>query len=213
VNNITGGNMFQIISIIIAVIILLWIFMKVKIVITMENELYIDAYIFKFIHVKRYRLNEDELKETKKTSKEVAKNEVENYMKNIEFTDAKLFLKNVKEFLGKVRYDKIEFNLNVNVHDFILNSYILTIINTVIAMLISKNIERINTKNLNYVVTSHEKDTKLYLKCIMYGRIADIIFIIIKVLHYAFKLKKRGNEEDGKGTSNRKFNGDSNVVT
>lgn len=204
--------MFQIILVIVALIILFIFFGKLKIEVTMENELYIDAYIFEYIRVKRFRFNEDELKEIESKSQKVAKDEVKNYIKNIEFTDAKIFIKNIREFLSKVKFEKIDFKLNINVNDYILNAYITTFLNTIVAMFISKNIEKINTQKLYYIITSNEKEIKLNLKCIMYGRIANIMFVIIKIIYYAFRLKKRGNEEDGKGTSNRKFNGNSNVV-
>lgn len=212
VNNIIGGNMFQIILVIIAAMVLFFFFGKIKIVLTMGDEVCIDGYIFEYIRVKRYRFNEDEIEQIKSKSQIVAKDEVENYFKNIEFTDAKIFIKNIKELMAKVRFKKIDFKLNVNLNDYILNAYITTFINTIVSMLISKNIKRINTEDLYYVITSNEKKIKLNLKCIMYGKIANIMFVIIKIIYYAFKLKKRGNEKDGKGTSNRKFNGNSNVV-
>lgn len=212
VNNIIGGNMFQIILLIIAIIVLFFFFGKIKIVLTMGDEVCIDGYILECIKVKRYRFNEKEIRQIKSRSPLIAKDEVKNYLKNIEFTDAKIFFKNIKELLAKVQFKKIDFKLNVNVNDYILNAYITTFINTIVAMIISKNIERINTEDLYYVITSDEKKIKLNLKCIMYGKIANIMFVIIKIIYYALRLKKRGNEKYGKGTSNRKFNGNSNVV-
>ncbi len=208
--------MFQIIVWVIAGIVLLaalflFIF-NIKIEVTVEEELYIDAYIFNYIRIKRFRFNEDELKQIETKSQIVAREEIENYLKDIEFTDAKMFIMYIMQLLNKVRFEKIDFKLNVNVNDYILNSYIVVIVNTIISMLISKNIERINTDNLFYVVTSSEKKVKLNLKCIMYGKIANIMFVLIKIVRYAFKLKKRGNEKHGKGTSYRKSNGNSNDI-
>ncbi|MDF2865870.1 MAG: hypothetical protein K0R72_688 [Clostridia bacterium] len=204
--------MFQIIIGIIVFFILFLFVFKIKIEVTMEEELYIDAYIFKYIRIKRFRFNEDELKQIETKSQILAKDEVENYLKDVKFSDAKMFIMYIKQLLNKVRFEKIDFRLNINVNDYILNSYIVVIVNTVISMLISKNIEKINTDNLFYVVTSNEKKVKLNLKCIMYGKIADIMFVLIKIVRYAFKLKKRGNEKHGKGTSYRKSNGNSNDV-
>jgi len=205
--------MFQIFFLIVVLFIFSLFFIKVKIEITMEEELYIDVSILKYIKLKRFRFNEKELKEIETNSQKVAKEEVKNYLKNIEFTDAKLFIKSIRELLSKVEIERLEFKFNINVNDYILNSYIITFLNTVVAMLISKNIEKINTENLSYVITSYEKEIKLKLKCIMYGRLTNIIFVLRKLVYYAFKLKKRGNEKNGKGTSNRKSNGDSNDVT
>jgi len=210
VNNITGGNMFQIIFL--TVVIYAMFFMKLKIEITMKEKAYIDFSILKYIRIIRLKLNEDEIKEIGEKAVKVADNEIVYYLKGIKFTDVKLFLNNFKELLSKVKFEKLDFSFNINAEDYILNSYIVTFLNTVVAMIISKNIERINTENLSYVITSYEKKMKLNLKCIMYGKIADIMFVLIKVGYYAFKLKKRGNDKHGKRTSNRKSNGNSNDV-
>jgi hypothetical protein len=212
VNNITGGNMFQIIILVILLSAYVIFFTKIRILVTMEDKLYLDVIILKYIKIKRFKFNEDEIKEIEEKAEKVADDEVENYFKNIEFTDVKLFLKNIRELLGKVKYEKIDFKFNINVEDYILNSYIVTLLNTVVAMIISANIDRINTKNLNYVITSYDKKIKLNLKCIMSDKIANIMFVLIKVVYYAFKLKKRGNGKHGKRTSNRKSNGNSNDV-
>ena len=211
-NNITGGNMFQIIFLIVVLFISSLFVFNIKIVVTIEEKVYIDAYILKYIKIKRFKFNEDELKEIQSKAKKVADDEVENYLKGIEYTDVKLFLKNIKEFFAKVKFEKLEFKFNINVDDYILNSYIVTFLNTIVAMLISKNIKKINTKSLGYIITSNEKEIKLDLKCIMYDKFANIIFVLIKIVYYAFKLKKGGNEKNGKRTSNRKSNGNSNDV-
>lgn len=204
--------MFQIIFLIVVLFVFSLLFIKLKIEVTMEEELYIDLSVLKYIKLKRFRFNEDELKEIESKSQKVAKDEVENYLKNIEFTDAKLFIKSIKELLSKVEIEKLDFSFNINVDDYILNAYIVTFVNSVVAIMISKNIKKINTENLSYIITSNEKKIKLNLKCIMYGKLANIIFVLRKILYYAFKLKKRGNDKHGKGTSNRKSNGNSNDV-
>lgn len=204
--------MFQIFVVILLIIIAAPFILKIKIVVIMEEELYIEAYILN-IKVRRYRFNEKQLKKMQQTGENVAKEEVSNYIKQIEFTDAKLFFKNIREILAKVQFQQIDFRLNINVDDYILNAYIVTFLNTVISMLISKNIKKINNDNLNYEITSNETKTKLYLKCIMYDRMTNIIIVLIRAIKYAKELKKRGNDENGKGTSNRKFNGNSNVIT
>jgi len=204
--------MFQIIFLIVILFVFSLFFIKVKIEVTMEEELCIDVSILKYLKLKRITFNEDEIKEIKTTSQKVAKEEFKNYLKNIEFTDAKLFIKSLKELLNKVRIEKLDFSFNINIDDYILNSYIVTFVNSVVAIMISKNIEKINTEKLSYVITSNEKKIKLNLKCIMYGKLANIIFVSGRIIYYAFKLKKRGNDKHGKGTSNRKSNGNSNDV-
>ena len=204
--------MFQIFLIIIIFFICSLFVFNIKIVVTMEDKVYIDAYILKYIRIKRFKLNKDELKEVQEKAVKVSDDVVESYLKDIEYTDVRIFLRNISLFLAKVKFEKIDFKFNINVDDYILNSYIVTFLNTVVAMLISKNITRINTKNLGYIITSNEKEIKLNLKCIMYDKIANIIVVLIKIVYYAFKLKKRGNEKDGKRTSNRKSNGNSDDV-
>lgn len=214
VNNIIGGNMFQFFILPIMLAILLFAFSKIKIVITLEDCLVIDIYIFKYIKLRQYKLNKDEFDQAKNRTDNLAKAEMESYLKNFKKTDTRILLGCTMELLQRMYYDRINFNLNINLSDYILNSYIMAFLNASVAMLISKNIDKINTKNLDYVITSNENKTKLKLKCIMMGRTTNIIFVLIKVIKFAFEVKKRGNEKDGKGkrTSNRKFNGNSNVV-
>jgi len=110
--------MFQIFFLIVVLFIFSLFFIKVKIEITMEEELYIDVSILKYIKLKRFRFNEKELKEIETNSQKVAKEEVKNYLKNIEFTDAKLFIKSIRELLSKVEIERLEFKFNINVNDF-----------------------------------------------------------------------------------------------
>lgn len=214
VNNTNGDNMYQAIIILLVLIIYILFFAKFKIEILVGKEAYINLYILKFIKIKKYRLNEDEIKEVKKKAEIVTKQEVKNYMKDIRITNLRLFLSYIKKYISLAKIDKLEFNLNVKIEDCILKVYAITIINTVIASLISKNIKNINTKNLKYNITSNEKNTKLNMECIIYSKITNSIIILIKIIYYTFKLKKRGNEAYGKGerTSNRKFNGNSNDI-
>lgn len=159
-------------------------------------------------------MNKDEFDQAKNKTDDLAKSEAKDYLKNFKKTDTRILIGCGIELLQRMYYDKINFNLNVNVKDYILNSYIVASLNAVVATLISKNIEKINTDNLNYTITSNENKTNLKLKCIMLGRTTNIIFVLIKVIKFAFEVKKRGNDKNGKGkrTSNRKFNGNSNVV-
>lgn len=204
--------MFQIIFLILVLFIFFLLYVKAKIEVTIGDKIFIDIVLLKLIKLKRFEFNEDELKKMGEVSKNVVKEEVENYLKNIKYTDAKFLLKSFKQLFALLEFEKIDFDLNINVDDYILNAYIITLANTVIAMLISANIKKINTENLNYVITSNEKEIKLNLKCIMYGKVANIILVIRKLVYYAYKLKKRGNDKNGKGTSDRKSNGNSNDI-
>lgn len=214
VNNIIGGNMFQFFILPILLAILLFAISKIKIVITLQEELVIDIYIFKYIKLRQYKMNKDEFDQAKNKTDDLAKSEAKDYLKNFKKTDTRILIGYGIELLQRMYYDKINFHLNINVKDYILNSYIIASLNAVVATLISKNIEKINTDNLNYSITSNENKTNLELKCIMLGRTTNIIFVLIKVIKFAFEVKKRGNGKNGKGkrTSNRKFNGNSNVV-
>ncbi len=204
--------MFQIIFLIIVLLIFSLFHLKVKIEVTIGDETYIDIVLLKTFILKRFKFNKDELKGIKKNTENIAKEQVENYLKNIKYTDTKFLIDSFKELFALVEFEKIDFNLNINVNDYILNAYITTFVNTVVAMLISANIKKINTEKLNYIITSNEKEIKLNLKCIMYGKVANIILVVRKIVYYSFKLKERGNDKNGKGTSDRKSNGNSNDI-
>lgn len=214
-NNITGGNMFQFFILPILLTILLFAFSKIKIEVTVEDSLIIDIHIFRYIRLRQYKLNKDEFDQAKNKTDNLVKSEAKDYFKNFEAADTKILIGSAIELLQRMHYERINFHLNVNLNDYILNSYVIAFLNATVATLISKNIDKINTNNLNYLITSNENKTNLKLKCIMLGRTTNIIFVLIKVIKFAFEVKKRGNEKDGKGkrTSNRKFNGNSNVIT
>lgn len=207
--------MFQFFILPILLTILLFAFSKIKIEVTVEDSLIIDIHIFRYIRLRQYKLNKDEFDQAKNKTDNLVKSEAKDYFKNFEAADTKILIGSAIELLQRMHYERINFHLNVNLNDYILNSYVIAFLNATVATLISKNIDKINTNNLNYLITSNENKTNLKLKCIMLGRTTNIIFVLIKVIKFAFEVKKRGNEKDGKGkrTSNRKFNGNSNVIT
>ncbi|MEG1989933.1 MAG: hypothetical protein RR144_03020 [Clostridia bacterium] len=196
---------------IIILLILLFVFLlKFKVKINIDENVKIEIYILNKIKI---YTNVQNIKKIEEKGMETAKIELHNYLKHIEFTDVKLLVKNLKKLLNNVKIDKLNFVLNINTQDYILNAYLITLINTVISIIITKRINQINTDELLYNITSYEKTTKFKLECIITAKFTDIIFKLIKVLYYIFKLKKRGNEKYGKSASNRKFNGNSNVFT
>lgn len=206
--------MFQYFILPIILAFIFFIFSKIKIEVTIDESLTIEIYLFRYFKVKEYTLNKKEFNQAKSKTDNLVKSEANNYFKKLEASDTKKFLGYALELLQRVKYDTLQFHLNVNVHDYILNAYINAFLNSVIAMLINRNIRKINMENLSYIITSNENETKLNLKCIMYGRFTNIIYVLFKAIKFAFEIKKRGNDANGKGkrTSNRKFNGDSNVI-
>lgn len=208
--------MFQCFILPIMLTVILFLFSKVKIEVTVDESLTIEIFLFRIIKIKEFKMNKDEYEQAKNKTDNLAKSEANNYFKKIEASDTKKLIGYGLELLERMKYEKLEFNLNVNVKDYILNAYINAFLNSVIAMLINRNIRKINTDNLNYIITTNENKTKLNLKCIMYGRFTNIIYVLLKVIRFAFEVKRKGNDGNGnrkgKGTSNRKFNGDSNVV-
>lgn len=208
--------MFQYFILPIILTIVLFVFSKIKIEVTVDEALTIEIFLFGFIKVKEFKMNKDEYEQAKNKTDNLAKSETNNYFKKIEASDTKKLIGYGLELLQRMKYEKLEFHLNVNVKDYILNAYINAFLNSAIAMLINRNIRKINTDNLNYIITTNENNTKLNLKCIMYGRFTNIIYVLLKVIKFAFEVKRKGNDANGNGkgkrTSNRKFNGDSNVV-
>lgn len=208
--------MFQCFILPIMLTVILFLFSKVKIEVTVDESLTIEIFLFRIIKIKEFKMNKDEYEQAKNKTDNLAKSEANNYFKKIEASDTKKLIGYGLELLERMKYEKLEFNLNVNLKDYILNAYINAFLNSVIAMLINRNIRKINTENLDYIITTNENKTKLNLKCIMYGRFTNIIYVLIKVIRFAFEVKRKGNDGNGnrkgKGTSNRKFNGDSNVV-
>lgn len=194
---------------IVILIILLFIFLlKFKINVSVKKNIRIKIYIFKVIKIFD---NQKDIKWAEEKGIKIAKIEIENYIKHIEFTNIKLFLKNLYKLLNDIKVKKLDLFLNVNTNNYILNAYIVSFIYSILSMIVSKRVNQIDMNNLYYNITSNENKTKFEFECIITAKFTNIIIKLVKVMYYLIKLKKKGNDKNGKRTSNRKFDGNSNV--
>lgn len=124
--------------------------------------------------------------------------------------EALLSKKEAKKINNSIYIKKINFSLGFNLHDVIINSYLIALINSIIAILISTKKDMIDYNNLKYdtYISSVIYNFKIY--CILKFNLANTIFVIIKVL---IRLRKVEIKNGKRGTSNRRFNDDCYDIT
>ena len=138
--------------------------------------------LFKF-NIKRIVENKDNIKDDLKA-----------------FLEAEDIRKTIKEKL-KIDLNKLDLNISFGFEDYIITSYIIAFISTVISIILSK-FNKVDIKNSYYKVTPIYKQSLNYnfnLDCIISAKIGNIIYIIF------LSLKRRSDKND-KRSSNRKFN-------
>jgi hypothetical protein len=179
-------------------ILILFVFFIIKISIEIKYEdgfyLNIKIYILKYVNIlnKNIDLNKEKIVKYKEETQKL----YSKFFKEIRIESFIEILKNMK-----VKIKTAEFELIFDTKDYILNTVITNFFNITIPIIF--NIYKI--KDIYYNI-SIEKTTYFKFKCINYIKITNIISVIIKLIY--LKIKRRLY---GKSTSNRKFDGNSNV--
>ena len=100
-----------------------------------------------------------------------------------------------------IKYEKIELNIEYNTKNYILNSYIMAILNYYINSYIAKNVDRFKLDKTKYNISASQNLLKIKFKSIVSLNLANTIYIILKLI---VKYMKGGNN-NGKKTSDRGF--------
>ncbi len=114
--------------------------------------------------------------------------------------------KDIKNIINSVYIKKMDLNLGINLLNEIINAYISTLINVIINMFIAKNTSKFNLKNTKYKTYISGEVYNIKIDSIIHLKLANIIYIIIKII---FKLRKVEKRNVRHKASNRKFNDDS----
>lgn len=114
--------------------------------------------------------------------------------------------KDIRNIVKSIYFKKIYLDFGINLLNPIANCYISTLINTLISMFVSKNINKFNLENTRYKTYISGEVYNIKINSIINLKITNIIYIIIKII---YKLRKVDKKNVRGKTSNRKFNDDS----
>lgn len=202
------------IALIIGILLILVVVIPIKI--TIDYEFYSKDYDVNNENIKRefkiYILRFIKIKTLKQRKKEEIKNK-ENSDNKVVYNIFSVYKKykdlskeeNLFDKLhGGIKFKEIDFQIGYNLKNYILNSYVMAILNYYINSYIAKNSDNFDLKKVNYNTYISDKLLKIKIKGIVNLNLAKNIFVIIKLI---FKFMK-GGKNNGKKTSNRKFNDD-----
>lgn len=160
-------------------------------------------YILRFIKVKTIKKRKKEEIEYKKSQdNKVIYNLINIYKKYKDVTEDETLL---DKLMKSMKIKKIDLEIGFNMKNYIINSYIMAILNAFINSYISKNVDSFNLKDTKYQTYISKNLLKIKIKSIVNLNLVNTIYIILKLI---IKYMKGGNK-DGKKASNRKFNDDS----
>lgn len=114
--------------------------------------------------------------------------------------------KDIRNIVKSIYFKKIYLDFGINLLNPIANCYISTLLNTLISMFVSKNINKFNLENTRYKTYISGEVYNIKINSIINLKITNIIYIIIKII---YKLRKVDKKNVRGKTSNRKFNDDS----
>lgn len=210
--------LYIILTIVILLIILVLIIpLKVKVDISIKNTTEedlntknkIEIYILKFIKIKtidvkqKDKIGENEynqnikLKEEKNVLSDISKTASNfiNYEKRNSLLISKDEIIKLKE---SMTFEEFFLIFGFNLKDPIINAYVISILNSIINIYISKNVDKFTLENTAYKTYISNKIIDLRFYSIINFKLVNTIIIILKII---IKLRKVVNK-NGKTTSN-----------
>ena len=207
--------------IVLIVILLIFLIVLIPLKISIDYEYYSKDYNKSDEQLKReikiYILRFFKIKTIKKRKKEENnKNKNKNKKNNKSIYNIISIYKKIREIIGNektvgdnsidlikqnIKYEKIELNIEYNTKNYILNSYIMAILNYYINSYIAKNVDRFKLDKTKYNISASQNLLKIKFKSIVNLNLANTIYIILKLI---VKYMKGGNN-NGKKTSDRGF--------
>ena len=207
--------------IVLIVILLIFLIVLIPLKISIDYEYYSKDYNKSDEQLKReikiYILRFFKIKTIKKRKKEENnKNKNKNKKNNKSIYNIISIYKKIREIIGNektvgdnsidlikqnIKYEKIELNIEYNTKNYILNSYIMAILNYYINSYIAKNVDRFKLGKTKYNISASQNLLKIKFKSIVNLNLANTIYIILKLI---VKYMKGGNN-NGKKTSDRGF--------
>ncbi len=180
--------MFITITTLIVLFFLIPIRVKVEYV---QSKFNISIYVYYFIKV----INIDNTKMFKYKNL-LNKNDKKQNKSVFDKLDLKLEI--IFKIIKLLKFKEIKININCKnlTGDYILNSYLFAIINSVIPCIVTLNIKNINIQRLKYNIDLYNTNSKTNIKCIFSFVLANIITIIVvdTFKYQMFKLIERGKK-------------------
>lgn len=217
-------NMWNIINIFIAVLMLLLFLFPLDFNINILNKnIQLKLYILNKIGIfkktiniskelKKGTNNNDLVKYKKKIIKYIKENKNKKEEKVLNHVKSNF----IKEILRKIYFKKLKLNIKLSnkifLDSYIVSSYLLTMIYSIIFTYINKNSNKFNLKQ-NFINIELNNKNYINVKCIIQIKLANIIYIFIKniIKSYTLYFWKRGLKYVR--ASYRKFNDYCNEVS
>lgn len=210
----------------IIIILILFILIQIKVEInanllpTVENNNiskdnhYIKFIIFGFIPIFKINLDSKKRKRNKRKNKNKTINTIAkifSYFLYSEKLNKVLFTrKDFKRLNNSVFFHKLDVNLGLNLQNYILNAYIISIINAAFNIYMSANFNNFNLSKTKYYTYISKEIYNLDIYCIISIKLVNTIDIIFKAIYnYRKVVSKNGTRT----TSNRKSYDDSNDIS
>lgn len=167
----------------------------------------INIYIFYFIKIKTLKLENKEKIEKKNNSYKVDAifKVINTYLDYLKKEKAIIKADDITKIIKSIYYEKMDIDVGINLSDPIANAYAITMLNILINILIMKNQDRMNIKNIKYNTYISNNIFNLRLKCIIRFSLANTIITIIKIIIRLSEVKRK----HGKESSNRFIDGNS----
>lgn len=160
-----------------------------------EDNSYVDIYLIYFIKVKRIKSN--------KKNKANSKKEMNNLQKIVDiltyyFKTYRQYEKLNKEYISSkdlkklndsIYFEEAKFKININFSEFIINAYLISVINALINIYIALNNSRFNLKNLDYSTNISKEVVEVEAKLIIRANLIKIFPILLKLLFRIIKNK------------------------
>lgn len=164
-----------------------------------ENDNYIELYLFNIIKIKKIKMQRKVHTEGKKKN---------NKISNTFFMVGKQILKSLKKeeifkivskILKTIKINKLDMRLGINLQEPIINAYVIALINSIFPALLAMNSSNVDLTNVRYETFISKKVLNLKIDSIIYISIVKNISSIIKIIFLSLK----GGIKNGNKTSNR----------
>jgi len=153
----------------------------------------IEIYIFKIIKVKSIEIKSKNKIEKKKSNYKVNAiyKLINNYVEYIKKEKKIMSKKEFSKIFKSIYYEKMDFDIGINLNNPIINAYIIALSNIFINMFIIKNEKRINLTNMNYSTYISNNIFNLRINAIIRVKLVNIIVVIAKIVMRVMKIKRK----------------------
>jgi len=164
-----------------------------------KNKVYISLKILGCIPVYVYNKDKKDKKNKGENINNVSIGKIYNAIKNsVAEEEFKItnFTKKILSWCRKVKFKKLVLVVGFNTEDYVKNAYINSSLNSIICMIINKNQDRFNFKNLYYQVSISDYNYYLTVDTIITFSLFRNIDVFITIIKFIFNLKKGNNNND-----------------